>query len=271
MEFKNVIENECSFDKPLKTEVCTPAEIVDQLKKTLKTGSSNMTGFGDKQAIELLKKKYNCSSESCVLNQEEVRREIGTAKSQEVLAKHFKPKGPKTGEEWLSNVEIDAVLAQISKRFPAFRHIPYQMIDFAQTKSELATFDFPAEYARGFRTFGTIINTDVSSGNGIHWFAIFGDFRTDRPTIEYFNSSGEDPMYEIHGWMHLVRNAWSPKCKNPIELVIASKTQYQYDTHSCGVYSLYYILSRLHDVPVSRFTGISDDLMHEFRYFLFRN
>jgi hypothetical protein len=77
------------------------------------------------------------------------------------------------------------------------------MIDFEITNSELATFDWRQLYKQGFRTFGSVINTDKSTGGGIHWFAVFGDFRdASAPTIEYFNSSGKMPMNEIIYWMN---------------------------------------------------------------------
>ena len=53
--------------------------------------------------------------------------------------------------------------------------------------------------------------------------------------------------------------------------IIASKNEHQKDKHSCGVYSLYYIISRLSHIPYEYFQSniVKDTLMHKYRNFLF--
>lgn len=258
-----VESSDCAHDKPQDKVFCSPEKVVGQLK--------TMAAEHDEGALlEKLKKKYHCSDEVCVLKSAEVL-DAGSAES--VIREYFKPTGPKKGSAWLSNFNIDSVLDQIEKKHPEkkFLHITYQMIDFAKTGTDLATLDWLAKYEQGYRTFGTIINTDTSHGKGIHWFALFGDFTdgADPFTVEYFNSSGELPMDEILVWMKKMTQL---KMAKPIKDIVATRIINQSDNHSCGPYSLYYIMSRLDGVPYAYFKNnkIGDQKMHKFRGYLFR-
>ncbi len=273
MEFKTELDNECAFH--LKNEtVCSPESITEKLKDFV-------VAVFDKQikdendALEILKKKYDCSSESCILNQYDIKKYINPKLIENALETYFKPIGPRMTTNWLSNFDIDAVLAQIQKKYEDknFLHIPFQMRDFQEKNTELAQLDWQKEYENGFRTFGAVINTDYSSGKGIHWFAIFGDFLDDNKcfTIEYFNSSGELPLPEITEWMKKLKHAL--RLDKPIKDIIATRIENQADSFSCGPYSLYYIISRLDGVPFEWFrkNKIGDKNMILFRKYLFRD
>ena len=279
MEFKTELNNECAFnsDKNSGKERCSPDEIIIQLKKFV---AEKKLG-DDSKPIDVLKQKYNCDSESCVLSQSEIKSFINTKdlniSTSEMMNKYFKPKGPRNSTEWLSNFDIDDVLRQVQQKFEEkyLSHIPFQMSDFAKTQTELAKFDWPKKYQNGARTFGVVINTDNSKGNGIHWFAMFGDFQDHNEvfTIEYFNSSGEPPLDEIMVWIKEAKHKWASSFDKPINDVMLDKIRHQSDDHSCGVYSLYYIISRLEGVPSKRFneSRIPDEVMHLFRKYLFRD
>lgn len=228
------------------------------------------------QVKEGLKEKTGCETDICILKHPIVKSQLGDELIREALKEYYKPKGPANSTEWLSNVDIDSVLEQMQKKYSdkKFKHIKYQMIDFAKTRSELATMDWPTEYKNGYRTFGTVVNTDYSTGSGIHWFAIFGSFEDNEQefTVEYFNSSGELPMDEINIWMYRVKNEWASEFNKPIRRVIATRIVNQLDGFSCGMYSLFYIIARLDGVPYQWFANhkIGDDNMTLYRNYLFR-
>lgn len=262
MEFEKEINNECAFHIEPREGFCSPPEVIEKIKlPTVKN-------------VEELKDKYNCPTEVCVLEHPSIQKIVGDTES--IVKTHFKPTGPRLSEEWLSNIEIDAVLSQIQKKYADkhFLHIPFQMIDFDKVGSELSKLpnEWPKHYMNGYRTFGTVINTDKSTGKGLHWFAVFGDFLpTSNPyTIEYFNSSGERPYDEIKAWMKRMKYCMDTPI--PIIDVNVTNIQNQKDDHSCGPYSLYYIMSRLDGVPHHWFrkNKIGDEKMHKFREFLFR-
>jgi Ulp1 protease family, C-terminal catalytic domain len=268
MEFKSEINKECAFNVEQQEGFCSSINIVEKLKDY--ANKINPTG----QAIDVLKEKYNCRSEVCVLNQSEIQNIIQPAEIEENIQQNFKPEGPKLTKTWLSNENIDKVLDQIQKKYidKHFLHIPFQMIDFQEQQKELAQMDWQKEYQNGYRTFGTVINTDKYSGRGKHWFAIFGDFLDSSSifTIEYFNSSGELPKDEIIVWMTKIKNILQfPK---EVRDVVVTRIQNQYSDTECGPYSLYYIISRLDGVPMEWFkhNRIKDSTMYMFREYLFR-
>jgi len=273
MEFKHELDNECAFHVESNEGFCSPKELVDKLKKFSETRDDKLDKV-KKTSLEILKAKYNCDSETCILNQYDVKRYVDPNMIERALKENFKPIGPRMNKDWLSNFNIDEVLRQIQKKYKDkhFFHVPYQMRDFEKTNSELANLDWESKYKRGYRTFGTVMNTDYSDGNGIHWFAIFGDFLDDNKcyTIEYFNSSGELPLPEVSSWMKRFKH--SLNLDKPVKDIVVTRIENQKSTSECGLYSLYYIISRLDGIPMEWFkkNRVKDSTMYTFRQYLFR-
>lgn len=224
--------------------------------------------------LKVAKEKLNCDTELCILKHNKIKEIIGNGVISNLFNERFKPFGPKNNnKEWLSDSNIDDSLRQIAKKKNNnhYYHIPFQMRDFEKNNTELATIDFKEKYDNGYKTFGVVLNTDYSTGRGIHWFAIFIDFRSNPITLEYFNSSGEDPLNEIDEWMiktkYKLQNIFNKNvCYHKV-----SKIQHQYDNSSCGLYSIYYIYSRLEGNKWQDFseTRIPDKRMYNFRKYLF--
>jgi hypothetical protein len=264
---------ECAFHINIKNKkTCLEDEIITELQKFAKNIKQMNTSNYD--VVDKLQKIYDCKSESCLLTKDEIRANIGESIIENQLENRYKPNGPYNSNKWFSNNNIDKVLKQIEKKYKnkKFLHIEFQMRDFEKTNGSLSKIDMVQEYKKGMRCFGVIFNTDFSSGNGEHWFAIFGDLSKTPITIEYFNSSGEDPLPEIAKWMKDTKHKLEKELKKSATDVIVTKLINQKDNHSCGSYSLYYIISRLAGVPFEYFTNniIGDKKMHEFRYHLFR-
>ncbi len=265
--------NECAFDK--QNPVCSPKEVIDSIKVFLEKNGVKAPAEAAK-IVDVAKKTTDCKSESCVLQKKEVKSIIGETKAQQVLAKNFKPSGPAFSFDWLSNKHIDDVLNQVEVKYKdrGFLHIPYQMRDFADNPgpNSLANINLVEKYKQGMRTFGVVINTDYSTGKGEHWFALYGDLSTSPMTLEYFNSSGDDPLNEINTWLYNTKNKLEKELDTIVKIIVC-RTRHQRDSHSCGPYSLYYIISRLSGVRYETFhnTVIPDKNMHEFRKHLFRH
>ena len=270
---KNNIE--CAFnivttgDNP----ICMDKTSMDALYKFAKN-IKKMDVSSPSDAIDKLKNDSGCKTESCLLNKSDIRNVIGVENAETQLNTRFKPIGPYEGSDWFSNEHIDGVLRQMYKEYKTkgFKHIPFQMRDFESTHGELSKVDFVEEYNSGTKSIGVVFNTDYSSGRGKHWYSIFIDMRNEPITIEYFNSSGEDPQDEIRSWMKKTKHNMEKELGKKVDDVIVSKIQHQRDNHSCGSYSIYYIVSRLEDVPYMVFSKkrIPDELMHKFRFSLFR-
>lgn len=269
MEFSKSV-SECAFH--INSDTCLEDKVINELT-TFATNIKSIKG-NPTTVIKKLKKEYNCTNESCLLTQTEIVNKLGNDVVEKQLRERFKPEGPYNSNEWFSNFNIDDVLSQIETkyRYKKFLHISFQMRDFEKSGGELSKIDLVQKYKEGIRCFGVVFNTDYSHGNGLHWFAIFGDLNKEPFTIEYFNSSGEEPLPEISKWMKDTKNKFKLAGKDANDIVV-TKIVNQRDNHSCGSYSLYYIISRLDGVDSTYFTNnkIGDELMHEFRKnYLFR-
>jgi hypothetical protein len=258
--------SECAFTKK-QDVVCSPKHVVKEMAKFLDVKHDDSV-----KIVNTMKERMNCKSESCILKSKEFREFAKVSGIDELLNEFFKPSGPSQNFGLLSNVNIDGVLDQLEKQFKGFLHIPFQMRDFATVGSELARVDLAAQFKDGKTSFGVVLNTDWSSGRGIHWYCIFGYIVNKNVIIEYFNSSGLEPLPETQAWIqktkhHLTMNGF------PTEVKYSTGIQFQNDDHSCGVYCLMYIWLRLEGVPHSWFTAdnFDDSFMHKARKILFRH
>lgn len=288
--------NECSWDKFKKggeITVCSSPEVIKKMAEFLKSLGENIKDDdinnvkNRMKIVEKLKEKSGCDSESCAVQDKDFTEFAGPSVVKKNIAENFKSRGPANSTTWLSNFDIDETLEEIKKTYndEKFWNIPFQMRDFKdnrpspgastfQKNSNLETFDFRQKYSEGYKCFGVVLNTDRSSGSGQHWFCLFIDARdSDKITIEYFNSTGEEPLTEIQAWLSKTRLLLEKHFPNrEINVIKASQTEHQTDDHSCGVYALYYIISRVAKIPYKYFQDniVQSTRMHKFRQFLFR-
>ena len=227
-------------------------------------------------AVEAAAAALGCDSEACVVTHPEFKRfaaeEAGVSRDEiEAEAKAaFKPVGPRNSTALLTNFHIDAVLAQWATAHPKFYPYPFAMSDFEEMNHPIAGLKDISPGA-GTSCAGCVMNTDVSSGRGKHWVAFFLDFRSSPWTVEYFNSAGNPPPPHIAAWME--RAAAKLAKKKPCEPVHVTRVRHQRGNTECGLYSLFYIYSRLSGTSSSRFENggdIPDDAMTEFRERVFR-
>ena len=91
-----------------------------------------------------------------------------------------------------------------------------------------------------FRKF-CICNTDLSSGKGKHWFVLL---RNSKTTLECFDSLGVNLEKRL-----LLENHCN--FKGILELIY-NETQFQEnDTDTCGLFALYFIFERMHNLDLS--------------------
>lgn len=283
-------KNECwSKDTINPEKICTPSHILKALAKIL-----NINSHDNEEILKKSKEKLNCKSEKCVLNTKKnsLRSYINDEDLSKAINK-FKKEGPAYTEDWLSNFDIDETLKKIEyvHKNEGFFAIPFQMRDFHENKpsenspyhikdKNLSTIDLCDKYLnQDYKCFGVVINTDYSTGTGIHWFCLFIDMRDLKNiTIEYFNSTGNEPLLEISSWMKKVKyqimknNEILKRCPElSVKDIIVSKMEHQTDDHSCGVYSLYYIICRVCGVSYDYFkrTLITENIIKKFREAVF--
>ena len=265
---------ECAFNLKRIGTICSDEEGIKIMEKVLENLGGNVRDKSNEEIVKDLDKELKCDGiESCIYVSPEFTTVAGRKTSNRIKKKIFKPAGPWNSTEWLSNFNIDEVLSQWRDIYPGFVHIPYQMRDFEKQKKSLADVDLANEYRKGMKLFAVVFNTDFLSGNGEHWFCVFGDFSSDPITLEYFNSSGSLPLSEIHNWLHKTKADLEKKLNKKVKIVIVSRNEIQKSNSECGVFVLWYIYSRLNDVPYSYFSkvgSVTDQQMYEFRKHLYR-
>ncbi len=239
--------------------------------------------------VERAAERAACGSESCVLasgafRAHAQRQGVTPAQIRAELERRFKAAGPRRGAALLSNYNIDQTLRRWMREFPTFYACPFAMMDFDLTHEDFDRVDLAAvrdgrataELDGGRRgphdRFACVLNTDVSSGPGKHWVAVYADLRAGAgASIEYFNSAGNPPPAPVVGWMErqraLLRAAGVEAAAVPVTSVAHQRGQTE-----CGLYTLYYIRRRLEGTPFEFFMRnlVPDEAMTAFRSRCFR-
>ena len=310
-DFVSTKDTECAdFLGKKEGEPCSSCTIVDaivQYTDTIIPNMSNSEKF-DKTSklpdqIKLAANVLNCDTEMCVVSHPQfkkfvLRNHIINRRDLESEIEHnFKVKGPRDNTKWLNNEDIDDNLNQWAITFPQFFPCPFAMIDFDKMGEPLHRYNLSDIYKGKHRAFGKekrecdtfacAINTDKHTGGGQHWMALFVDMRgkNGEPwTVEFFNSTGSPPAQSIVNWMvrtsEYLKQFRSNNTNNanntisgPVDVIYVTNIQHQRSKTECGMYTLFYIRSRLEGKSYQLFLSgerVSDDAMIEFRKHCFR-
>lgn len=298
--------NICILNKESKT--CLPVKIIQDIQQEILPANKLLQNANKEQIINNLAQKTQCNNgnlankELCILkkiskdtNNQELKEEI-----KKNIITYFKPVTKSYDKNhWLNNTEVDHIQHQFKTLFKGYYYSNIHMIDlvmFNPNHSNVIDYEIKCikdinfinelisncdnnilTYNGDLKYYGIVINTDKSTGGGIHWFSIFMDFSSEDDNepyrIEYFNSSGYDirnqsfKNYFINLADEITREV--KKC----EFIKVTDIQHQReDTANCGSYSLYYIWKRLNKTPYQFFAEnkILDENMADFRKFLYR-
>lgn len=271
--------SECALDIP--GNVCSTKAVIGVLSAKLKDKGVPAENLQTSENImDYSKKSEKCETEKCVLKKLELTSDV-----KESLLR-IKPQGPANDTSLLNNENIDNVLNRLVHVHKDFYHMNFQMIDFDGEKkgcgwkvingiyiipTELGTIDMVDNIIdKGYKTFGVVLNTDKRTGGGIHWFALFCDFRISPHTIEYFNSSGNKPVRQVQDWLIKTKTRIDQVYKSTIVVLSGLVHQKDSDTE-CGLYSLYFLWNRVNGIPVLNFNKkrIPDAVMIKFRRMCF--
>jgi len=273
-------ESECA--NHVNKEYCSTNAMLNNIKQYIIKIDDNISPI---DVINIAKKKLNCDSESCVLTHSDTKKYIPQPILDYELNTRFKAIGPRNTTELLNNINIDETMLIWAREYKQFYPCPFAMIDFDTNGNKFGYINL-SNLINGkeqyidpiygiihgpFTTFGCVLNTDVYTGKGKHWICVFADMRYNNWTIEFFNSSGNRPCYSLMAWMEKQRKYLLSYNKNT-STVVATNITHQTDNHSCGSYALYYIRSRLDNIPYEYFANnrIMDKDAVEFRKHLFR-
>ena len=267
--------SECILDV---NGVCSTDEAIVVMKEYIGYGEDE--DIDSKIIVNTIKKKLNCKTEKCVLKHPSFVENVNDIIIIKESLDRFKPKGPANTTALLSNYDIDNLLRKLTNIHNNHYHMDFQMIDFMGTENdpptELGDLDMIYNIIeKEYKTFGVVINTDVRSGRGIHWFALFCDFRKIPFTIEYFNSSGSKPYREIQEWVIRTERDIATRLPHtkPTPVMLKGMVHQKDSETECGLYSIYYIWNRLNNISPDTFQArrIPDDDMIQFRTMCFSN
>lgn len=252
--------NECSLDN--KDTTCVDDTVAKKIGAKIGAKSTSKEAI-----IKEAKKVTDCDTEACV-----VETVLPNAEALRILRERFRPEGPSDSTELLNNFNIDNFGQQLMKRHTDHIHLKFAMIDFNTQGHPLNQFNMATEMSRGKKTMSCVLNTDVSSGGGKHWFCVFVDTRSSPIQIEYFNTDGRQPDPSVQEWL-LRQEKRVTDVGKQAKIVIACDRQIQQDDNSCGVWCLCYIWARLEGVSSSWFCNgnTSDKDMFEMRSLIFRS
>lgn len=181
-------------------------------------------------------------------------------------------------EEWLSSTDIDKLEKQFERLFADYEYVGTFPMDF-DTKSEtgeclvsaLCSMDIRSLAKADKTQIGIVFNTDVSTGPGEHWVAVFCDIRPEleHPRMTYFDSYAQRPEKEIKRLMKRWKEQWdaSGVHSQPMKLTY-NKTRHQYKDSECGMYCMYFHYCCLMGIPMEE--RVPDDVVNSFRRMLFR-
>jgi len=193
-----------------------------------------------------------------------------------------RPKAPSqwsvNPEEWLSSEDIDKLEKRYEKLFEGYVHIGTFPMDFG-AKSEtgkclvsaLCSINIRELAKQGKNRIGIVFNTDVSTGPGEHWVAVYCDIR---PELEYgrftyFDSYAQRPEPEIKKLMKRWKESWDSSGVHSKPMVLTyNKTRHQYKDSECGMYCMYFHYCCLTGVPMEE--RVPDDVINSFRKLLFK-
>jgi len=242
-------------------------KIANKLNKDTRFGgykNINTTKYNKKNKKKLvneIQKKLNCKKhlDFCVLEKNQ--------EFHDEIKKTLRPKAPKGQYEWLSTIDIRDVMEQYEKKYKDFNFIGPFPMDFEQIYEELANINVKA-LCKKDKKIGIVFNTDVSTGQGEHWISMFLNMK-DR-TICFFDSVGDKPPKPV--WRLIKKIASQAKTMGcPLKIVV-NKRQFQFKDSECGVYSLWFLISRLRGDSCNYLfkSPISDDKMNKNRNKFFR-
>ena len=159
----------------------------------------------------------------------------------------FKPDYPEEWRNapntWLNTYDIYYVMKQYEKANSDFVFLgPIPADCPVQINCELSNLDLMKLKKDKIDKIGIIYNLDVSSGPGTHWVALYIDNKKNH--INYYDSYSGLPTPLIKQFIEKLVHNYTSNSITPT--VIYNDRRHQYGSTECGMYSINFILERLH-------------------------
>ena len=227
-----------------------------------------------------IKNISKCNSEYCWLTISDIVNNLTNSEIKE-FKESFRPSMPKEWKdnfnEWLSTTDINKVLLQYEEANPEFEYLGAHPIDAhkCSVSDEVCSIDIIDLLNKNKTKVGIVFNTDDSSGEGEHWVSFYVDLkginRKNKPSIYFFDSTGDEPQKEIDNLAKKIRKQCK-KIKLDLDYVV-NDIQHQREDTECGIYSIYFITEMLKGKDFNKFVkNIKDDkFMEKYRKIFYLN
>ena len=202
------------------------------------------------------KMSSSCDRESCWLRSKFMDGGVDS----NLLNYTFAPKAPddwkRKANEWLSSLDIEAVMKQYEKYYKCFEFLGPSPIDFDFHKlygecvwEELCNLNLSEFIKRDKNKIGIILNTDPHYKDGEHWISMFVNIK--KKLIVYFDSNGNPPPRQVTKLINMIKTQGK---QLGIDFKVYMNTlEHQQTDSECGMYSLYFIIQMLKDKDVNYF------------------
>ena len=176
--------------------------------------------------------------------------------------------------EWLKSSDISRLMKHYESNYPEFMFIGPSPIDFDQIEYDNNCVwddlcNFRLEHHLGRKKYiGIIFNTDIHTGQGIHWISLYIDI--PKKSMYFFDSIGDQPPREVIVFMNRILQNANELGMNMSYYI--NQKKHQRENSECGMYCLYFIISLLekkHNYDYFQENEIPDKSMIRYRNILF--
>lgn len=187
----------------------------------------------------------------------------------------FRPVGTSGQFDWLTNLHINAVMAQYEKIHEDFLFLGAVPIDFDNLAVlGMKTLDVRELVQNNIRRVGVVFNTDEHYKPGQHWVSAFFDIPKKR--LYYFDSVGKVPDKRIVTFFaRMAKGVMEVTNTHDINKIDISHNhlRHQKEDSECGVYSLNFIIRCLKNEPFEQIVErkMSDREVNKCRQVYFRH
>lgn len=226
--------------------------------------------------IDELMTRVACDSPSCLITKP------NSSNVSRLLRVSIKPEGDVEGNTWVDSSQIVRVLNSwriyINPKINNFYPMGFATLDFMTCSNSfnnrVKNLTLTKLIKKKYLTAAAIINTDNCNGGGEHWFPIFIDLRKDVISLEYYNSVKKKMPNQICEYFNNLRNSYIQSGgTRKVKICSMLSDEHQNKNSECGIYSLFYIYSRLEGISGEEIVSYSlpDDHVHKLRKVLFYN
>lgn len=235
----------------------------------------NTTNKSKKKLWTLIKNKFSnrCNNdEECWKNQPAIKQ----LRDVHINLHTFKRDAPREWKynknAWLNTNDIYYVLKQFEHKFNDFKFLGAVPSDCPLSiHCQLSNINIAALLKKHITKIGVVYNLDTSHGPGTHWVGLYVEIFKDKRIIEidYYDSIGDMPIKSIRKFIILLAVQAFKYGFKPI--IIYNDRRHQYGGSECGMYSINFILERLHGTSMHTLSkhNIKDNEMTKLRDYLY--